>query len=235
MNLTKLRSALGELWTQLRSGSGTEGEDCGAIACINLIKWASHGKVGPKSQAELAGWVRQVRVWANRPTGPMLVEGDIFQVLNSKALQEAFSHAGVGRMYAWYHYGIPWGELRGWLAGSTDHAAMVAILYGAARHDGAPAGSESFDGGHAVTMHGMARLRIRIKGKFRKRWQTVVGDSLMDGRRRPGSLRRYPKGYVRARFYRYRRAAGSFGKGPNGESRPIGQGRAIAITVRRGS
>ena len=37
MNLLRIRRALGALWTQLKSGSGTEGEDCGAVTTIKSM------------------------------------------------------------------------------------------------------------------------------------------------------------------------------------------------------
>ncbi len=235
MVLTTILRALSRLWTQLNSGSGTEGKDCGALACINLIVWASHGKVGPKSQDELAHWVKQVRAWAGNPDRPMMVENDIFQVLNSKNLAHAFSSAGLPPPKAWYNYGKGWGDLRTWLHQSDDHAVMLAINYGVARRNGAPMGSSSFNGGHAIVMTGMQQLRVKIGRKYRLRWFTMVGDPLMDGRRKPASTARYPKGWIKARYYFYRKAAGAFGSNPDGSPRPIGDGHAICVTVVRGS
>lgn len=239
--LRAIRTSIKRLWTQLNSGAPTAGMDCGAITAINLIVWASHGKIGPDylkpedDPNSLKSWVRMVRQWAGNPNRPMLVEGDIFQVLNSKNLQTMFSRAGVGRMYATYHYGMAFNDLRSFLHQSQDHAAMLAIDYGVARANGAPMGSTSFSDGHAVALYGAEQIKVRNGRKYHLRWFTNVGDPLFDGRRKPRSLTRYPKGIQRARLFSYRRAAAAFGTGPDGKPRPIGPNRAITITVERGN
>ena len=245
MILASVIKSLGKLWTQLFSGSGTEGMDCGAVTCVNLIQWASHGKIYPIPglaawiPGSLGWWVKKVRRIAGNPNRPMLVEGDIFQVLNSNEIQAELHKVGVSRMYAWYNYGKSYTELRLWLEESTSHAAMLAINYGVARANGAPMGSNSFSGGHAIMVTGIQRIRqrVRVKGHWRypRRYFWAVGDPLFDGRRKPVSLKRYPKGFQKARVFNYRKAAGAFGSGPHGEPRPIGQGRSICVTVVRGN
>lgn len=247
MFLNAIRRALGWLWTQLKSGSGTEGSDCGVVSPINLIDWGSRGKVGPqllngkprpaRDPKSLASWVKYLRKIANRIRGAMMVYGDTYQALNSEQVRDAFRAAGLEPLKVYYRYGLEWGELRKWLQ-DKDHAALVAINYRVARADGALVGSMTFNGGHLVPFVGMQKRPVQIRNKKTGRlrrvlvWKTLNGDSLFDGRTMPGAGKA-PSGWSIARFYRYRRAAGAFGTGPNNEPRPIGFGRCIAILVER--
>lgn len=239
MNLLIIKKSLGRLWTQLSSGSGTEGEDCGAITVLNLITWASDGKVGPdmmspaRDPQSVANWVKYIRRIANRPAGAMLVYGDIFEVLNSTEIRGAFRAQNLTPPTVIYRYGESFSDLRRWMAVTKDRAIMLAIDYGVARKSGCPVGSTTFDGGHAIMLTGMQRRRFRKNGRWTTRWGTLAGDPLFDGRQKPGSSKRYPKGWQVARFYRYRKAAGAFGTGPDGKPQPIGEGRAVCITVEK--
>lgn len=228
------------MWTQLRTGSGTEGEDCGVIAILNIITWASGGKVGPDVQLpardpqSVAGWVRYIRRLVKRPSGAMMVHGDIFEGLAHPQVRAAFRSAGLRPVSATYRYGMPFWEMRQWLAGSPDRAVILPVMYGVARRSGAPTGSTTFDDGHAIVMIGARKRRVRVNGRYRRYWHTTLGDSLMDGRRKPGSPRRYPKGWQTTRIHTYRDAAGAFGSAPDGSPRPIGRGRCVVILVERG-
>lgn len=234
MNLvTAVRDRLRRMWTQLRTGSGTEGMDCVALALVNLIVWASRGKLGPRSKDEVAEWVVQVRKWAGNPDRPMLIYGDAFEVLRHPELKRMFGKAGLTPPTATYLYGEPFGQVRAFLASSADRAALLPIVYGVARKDRAPMGSTTFDDAHAIVLSGAQRRRIRVGRRYVLRWKTIVLDSLFDGRRKPRSLKRYPKGPQLAQLYRYRRAAGAFGTGPDGQPRPIGFGRTVVIQVER--
>lgn len=227
------------LWTQLRSGSGTEGSDCGALAVINVAYRLSGGKVGPdvqkpaKDPQSVANWVRQVRRIADNPRGPMLVYGDMYEALSSRWLAQAFRAQGLKPLDVDYRYGMTFADLRKWLE-EPNRMAIVAHLYGVAREDGAPMGSDTFDGAHVSTFHGARRKRVKVGRRYVRRWFTTVGDPLMDGRQKPGSTSRYPRGYLSTRLYRYRRAAGAFGTGPDGKPRPIGHGRVVAILCEKG-
>ena len=104
MDLTTIKGNLDPLRTQLRTGSGTEGEDCGALAVINLISWASRGRIGPDYQnlttpaqynRTVASWVRRVRRWSHNATGPMMVYGDVFEALTSVECRTLFRDKGI--------------------------------------------------------------------------------------------------------------------------------------------
>lgn len=228
------------LWTQLGTGSGTEGEDCGAVSVLNVITWASGGKVGPDLQLpardpqSVAGWVRYIRRLARKPSGAMLVFGDIYEAMSHAQVRAAFRSAGIRAPQVGYRYGWSFADMRQWLAASPDRAVILPVVYGVARRDGAPMGSTTFNDAHAIVLVGARKRRVKVGGKWRRWWYTRLGDPLMDGRRRPGSLRRYPKGWQTARLWCYRAAAGAFGTGPDGRPRPIGAGRAVVITVERG-
>lgn len=236
MNLVAdVRDRLRRMWTQLRTGSGTEGMDCVVLAIINLVVWASRGRLGPKDRSEVAEWVEMVRRWAGNPDRPMLIHGDALEVLRHPEFKRMFGKAGLTPPTATYLYGEPFGDVRAFLAKSPDHAALLPVDYGMARRDGAPMGSTTFSDAHGIVLTGAQRRRVRIRRRrYAIRWKTVVLDSLMDGRRRPGSLRRYPKGPQLTQLYRYRRAAGAFGTGPDGKPRPIGFGRTVCILLERG-
>jgi hypothetical protein len=245
MILEDVKRDLGPLFTQLGSGSGTEGEDCGCLVDINGITMCSHHKVGPDLQTgppaqynrTVASWVRLIRDIANNPTGPMMVRGDIYEAIASERIRDRFRAAGVRPLVASYHLGIEFWQVRKWLSDSADHSVILAIDYSVAREDGCPVGSESFGGGHVVLLTGAQRRRVRAvtrsgRVRYPLRWKTVVGDSLNDGRARPGGGT-YPKGNIITRLYNYRRAAGRFGTAPDGTPRPIGKGRAVAIFLQR--
>lgn len=227
------------LWTQLATGSGTEGSDCGALAVINVAYRLSDGKVGPDVQKparepqSVANWVKQVRRIAGNPRGPMLVYGDIYEALSSRWLAQAFRAQNLKPLRVDYRYGMPFGDLRKWLE-EPGRMAILPHVYGVAREDGAPMGSMTFDGAHVSTFHGARRKRVKVGRRYVHRWFTTVGDPLMDGRRKPGSTSRYPRGYLSTRLYRWRRAAGAFGTGPDGKPRPIGHGRVVAILCEKG-
>lgn len=245
MNLDDIKRRLGPLWTQLRTGSGTEGADCACVGACNVDCMSSKGKVGPVLQNgppsrfwdTVAGWVRRIRRIANNQSGPMMVRGDLFEYLNSDAHRQMFRDAGLRPPTATYQYGIEFWKIRKWLSDSDDHAVLLAIDYSVARADGCPVGSNTFGGGHIVMLTGAQRRRVRTvsrSGRIRYplRWKTVMGDSLMDGRAMPGGGH-YGKSWQIVRLYKYRRAAGAFGTAPNGSPRPIGKGRAVAIFVER--
>lgn len=228
------------LRTQLRSGSGTEGEDCVAVSGCNALLLLSHGAVGPRvvkppqDPQSVASWVRFLRRLARRPTGPLLVHGDGYEALSSTEVKAAFRSAGLRPPTVEYRYGMPFGELRAWLANRPDRCAILPVDYGVARRDGCPMGSTTFSGGHAIVVTDVRRKRVRRGHRYVRRWFATVGDPLMDGRRKPGSLTRYPKGWLTTRLYRYRRAAGAFGSAPDGTPRPIGFGRTVCILLERG-
>lgn len=227
------------LFTQLNTGSGSEGSDCGALSVINVISRLSDGKVGPdvqkpaKDPQSVANWVKHIRRIAGNPRGPMLVYGDMYQALSSKAIADAFRAQNLRPLKVDYRYGMAFADLRKWL-GKPGRMAIVAYQYGIARQDGAPMGSMTFDGAHVATFHGARHNRVRVGKRIARRWFTTVGDSLMDGRRKPGSTSRYPRGYLSTRLYLYRRAAGAFGRGPDGKPRPIGHGRVVCILAEKG-
>lgn len=227
------------LWTQLRTGAPTAGEDCGPVACCNVIAGLSDGRVGPDVQTpardpqSVASWVRFLRRVAKRTTGPFLVHGDVREALDSDEVARAFRAQNLQPPIVTYRYGIAFGELRAWLT-RPDRYAIVPVVYGIARRDGCPTGSTTFGGGHYVVLTNARRKRVRKGKRYVRRWFVTVGDSLMDGRRMPNTTMRYPKGWLTTRLYRYRRAAGAFGTGPDGRPRPIGQGRAIAVLVEAG-
>lgn len=237
MNLTTIKASLGRLWPQLRTGSGTEGEDCAAIAILNMIKKASGGKVGPDMLApaqdpqSVANWVKYIRRIANRPEGGLMVFGDAYEVLNSPEIRGAFRANNLTPPTVQYHYGMSFSDLRQWLTATKDRIVFLAIDYGVARKSGCPVGSTSFSDGHAIVLTGMQRRRFWQRRRWVTRWATIVGDSLFDGRRKPNSLKRYPKGWQIARYYRYMKAAAAFGTGPDGKPRPIGPRRAVCITM----
>lgn len=227
------------LFTQLGTGAPTAGADCGVLAVLNLAKWGSRGKVGPDVQVpardpqSVASWVRYIRRIANRPWGAMLVDGDIEDALASDELRSAFRSAGCKPLKVSYRYGMEFWRMRDWLAESDDRAVMLPVMYGVARSSGCPVGSLTFSGGHALVMLGARRRRVRVGRRYRRYWFTTLGDPLMDGRRKPGSVRRYPKGWLSTRLHDYMPAAGAFGTGPDGKPRPIGRGRCVVILVER--
>ena len=49
---------------------------------------------------------------------------------------------------------------------TTNRMAIVAHLYGVAREDGAPMGSDTFDGAHVSTFHGARRKRVKVGREF---------------------------------------------------------------------
>jgi hypothetical protein len=232
-------SRLRALWTQLNSGSPTAGADCVPVTEENLITWASRGKVGPDMQSpardpqSVASWVRFLRRITGRSTGAFMIRSDGYDSLASSEVRKAFIANGVTPPTIDYRYGMEFSELHKWLAASTDRAALVAIHYGVARAAGCPVGSQTFAGGHAVMFIGAQRKRVRVWNHYRRFWHTVVGDPLFDGRRKPLSLKRYPKGWKVTRTYPYRRAAAMFGTALDGSPRPIGPGRCVAILVER--
>lgn len=227
------------LRTQLRTGSGTEGKDCVAVTCCNLLNDASDGKVGPKVQKpgrdpqSVGSWVRYLRDVTDNQDDPLLIYGDAFDILTSPQVRAAFRAANVRPPTVTYEYGMEFGDLRKWLQGRRDRFALLAYDYGVARRDGAIVGSESFSDAHASAVGYVTRRRVRVgkRKRLRLRWFWEVGDPLYDGRRRPGSTKRYPRGRQTDRVYRYRRAAGAFGTGPDGRPRPVGFGRVVCIKV----
>lgn len=230
------------LRTQLRTGSPTAGEDCVAVSACNALLGASHRAVGPRlvrpaqDPQSVASWVRFVRRLAKRPTGPLLIHGDGYEALSSPEVKAAFRSAGQRPPRVEYRYGMPFGELRAWLAARPDARwAILPVDYGVLRRDGnAPMGSTTFSGGHAIVVTGVHRRRVRRGRHYVSRWFASIGDPLFDGRRKPGSTSRYPRGWQTARLYAYRRAAGAFGSAPDGSPRPIGLGRTVCILVERG-
>ncbi len=243
MNLDDMKRNQHRMWVQLRSGSGTEGSDCGVIGDLNIITECSSGKVGPdlddngellppRDPQSVASWVKYIRRIAGNPTGPMMVYGDVYQALDSSQIKAAFRNAGLRPMTVEYKYGVEFWRIRQWLDDGPHRSVLLAINYSVARLDGCPTGSDSFGGGHIVMFHGAERRRIKIGRTYRKVWKTLVGDSLNDGRARPGGTR-YPRGWQIARIHDYQRAAGAFGTAPDGTPRPIGKGRAVAIFIER--
>jgi hypothetical protein len=224
------------LWRQLGTGSGTEGEDCGAASDINGLYLLSGGKLGPdmvrpaREPQSMANWVKFVRRLANRPRGALFVYGDMTEALGK--LRAAFKARTGDELRIDYRYGMAFGDLREWLRGRQDRCAIVAYQYGIARKDGAVTASESFNGSHVSVWTNVRRRRIKVGNRYIRRWMMTNGDSLFDGRAKPGGGR-YPKGYQTVRMYRYRRACGAFGAGPDGYPRPIGFGRVICILMER--
>jgi hypothetical protein len=206
--------SLPDLRTQLKTGSGTEGDDCGVLTILNITLWASRGRIGPKDQSEVASWVKRVRRWAKRPSGAMLVRGDCFEVYQHPEYLKLFKDAKITPPKATYNYKLPWGTLRDRLrAGQASH---MAVNYGVLRYGDAPMGSATFNGGHSLALVG-ARL---IAGKT---W-TYDGDPLFDGRRKG-----IPDGWKSAKLADFKAAAARFG------SNPPGNDFATCITVKRGS
>jgi hypothetical protein len=239
MSLEDVKRGQLPLITQLRSGSGTEGSDCGYSGDLNEIAEASNGRVGvdfpipsyPDPQSP-GSWVQYLRRITGNRTGPAMVRGDVYEALISQQIRQAFRSNGLPPPLVEYKYGIPFGDIRLFLSANRSHSVLLAINYGVAREDGCPVGSMSFSGGHIVMLTGAERRRVRQGKRYVKRWKTVMGDSLMDGRSMPGGGR-YPKGWLITRLYAYRRAAGRFGTALDGTPRPIGENRAVAIFITR--
>jgi len=201
------------LLTQLGTGSPTAGDDCACLVICNAIRWASHGRVGPKSQGEVKEWVRQIRSWARKPTGGLLMFGDCLEVYRHPDLHRAFDRAGAPPFSAGYFQGVSWDGVKGGLY--NDRLIHLAIDYHVLRKGAAPMGSTTFNGGHSVALLGAQNSRGRV--------YTNVADPLFDGRRAG-----IPDGWQVARLREYRAAAGAWG------ARPAGEGKATIIAVKRG-
>jgi len=201
------------LLTQLNTGSPTAGDDCACLVICTAIRWASYGRVGPKSQAEVKEWVQQIRVWANKPRGGLLMHGDVLQVYRHADLHRAFDRAGASPFSAGYYQGVGWEGIKGGLY--ADRFMHLPVDYGVLRRSDAPMGSEFFRGPHSVGLLGARNSRGRVF--------TNVGDPLFDGRR-PG----IPKGWKVVRLRDYRAAAGAWGQ------RPAGEGKATVVVIKRG-
>jgi hypothetical protein len=202
---------LPKLKTQLNTGSGTEGSDCGPVTIINAMLWASDGKVGPQSQKEVGEWVKKVRVWARKRTGALAVRDNQLRAYNSPEMAYEFHKVGLKPPKATYYFRLPWRTLREILKKNGVH---LAVNYAWLRAGKAPVGSRTFSGGHALFMQGDTPAHRYV--------HTNVGDPLFDGRRRG-----IPDGYQDTRLFNYREAAGKFGS-----IRP-GVGYATCIVLKK--
>jgi hypothetical protein len=206
--------SLPELKTQLRTGSGTEDKDCGPATVVNLILWASDGKVGPKNQHEMGAWVKLVRRWARNSNAPFRLRRDALRAYKHPELAYRFKKAGLKPLSATYYFDIRWSTLAKYVVHNGVH---LAVDYGILRQGKAPMGSPTFNGGHSLAMIGGS------KPAGSHYLFTNVGDPLFDGRRKS-----IPDGYQYTRMFNYREAAGKFG------SFPPGGGKATCVVVRKG-
>jgi hypothetical protein len=245
VDLDRIKRQRKTLITQLTTTAPTRGSDCGYCGDLNAIAECSHGEVGvdfpipaPQHPESPKSWIRLLRRITNNLTGPAMVRGDVYEALVRTEVRDAFRHSGLKAPTVDYRYGIPFTDVRAFLAEDSDNMVLLAINYGVARADGCPVGSMTFSGGHIVMFQGAQRRRVRYVSRrgrvyYRKRWKSILSDSLFDGRKQPGGQARYPKGHVITRLYRYRRAAGAFGTAFDGTPRPIGVNRAVAIFITR--
>lgn len=199
------------LRTQLNSDSGTQGEDCGAVTILNAIRWASNGKVGPRTQGDVGYWVRKVRGWANKTRGGLLLRGDCLEIYKHPELKRAFERAGVMPLRATYLFRVGWG--RAITLARTGDFLHLGVDYGVLDRSNAPMGSDTFRGGHSIGLTGPHRSHEHLHV-----WD---GDPLFDGRRGE-----FPRGWSDARLLDFRAAAAAWSG--------VKPGYATFIVIRRG-
>lgn len=199
-------TAVPVLRTQLGTGSATAGDDCSALSIINAIRVVSGGKVGPKTQAQVAEWVRQVRQWGGAklhgPDAGMLFRTQTLRAYRSKGMARAFNAAGLHAPKVGYFDRVPF---RDGVVRSLDDGGVVhlPVNYGVLRRGDAPMGSTVFNGGHSLVLVGYRHNR-------RGQVLTRDGDPLFDGRRKG-----IPKGWrwTRAAYFADAAAAWTAGAG----------------------
>ena len=198
--------------TQLDDGCFTAGDDCSVCTLLTAVMWATDGKVGPQSHAEVPHWVRMVREWAGKPHGGLLFRGHTFRAYQSRGLMEECRKVHVAPIKAEYAQNIGWGTLgRRVVSGQLAH---LAVDYGVLRSGNAPTGSATYSGGHSLPVVGAHKVAHHLHV-----WD---GDPLFDGRRDG-----IPDGWQDARLMDFRKAAGAWG------ANPPGAGHATAIFVRK--
>lgn len=209
--------AMVPLRTQLRTGSPTAGDDCSAVTMLNAIRWASRGKVGPASQAQVAGWVHTIRQWSGAklasPGAGMLFRGQTFRGYRSPNLARTLSAAGYG-IHAGYLDRVPWKAVVNALRdGAYVH---LPVDYGVLADGGqVRVASPTFRGGHSVALVG---YELNARGQVR----TWLGDPLADGRRKG-----IPRGWRMTHASYLAAAAAAWAKD--------GDGLVDCIVIRRGS
>jgi len=208
-------SKLYPLRTQLNSNSGTQGDDCGPVTIINVIKWASDNNIAIH-QSQVGMWVRRIRDWANKPTGGLLLAGDCLQVYENINFKKLFYDIGYHAPEVNYQFRKSWYDslapkLRG---GQMIH---LGVDYGVLRDGRAPTASSTFRGGHYLCL---------LNGGVNSHGDRMVwdGDPLFDGRRD------YPKGWQKTRLAYIKAAAAEWGA----EYIQPGYNKASFIAIKKG-
>jgi hypothetical protein len=204
------------LRTQLNTGARTEGEDCGPVTIINVIKWASDNQIRI-GQSDVDEWVRKIRVWARRPWGGFFLERDCLRVYRHPEFKALFTNRGLKPPTALILRKVSW-QTTFMRYVKQGYAAHLPVNYGVLRWTGrAPVGSEMFNGDHYVLL---------LHAPRRSKYGRVIvwdGDPLFDGRRDG-----IPKGWQQAPSWAFRAAAGRWG------DYPAGEGKCYAIVLRKG-
>lgn len=205
------------LMTQLDTGSGTEGEDCVFVTCINGIRYMSRGKVGPKEQDDVGFWVKRIRQWAGRRTGPGYLRTDALKIYRHPELKELFAKANMSRPQASLRMGIDYAtDLKALLKkGQFVHLQVSYAVINKNRPE-PPSGDFAFKEDHSLCILGAETAAGLV--------YTNEGDPLFDGRRS-----NVPKGWQSIRYSWMREPAGKFG------DKPWGVGKAECITLKLSS
>jgi len=211
MPTVPVQGTLPRLRTQLDTGSPTASDDCAAVTALNLIRWASHGRVGPDGQHEVAAWVKRFRVAAgggSAMTGGMFIRAEVLKALRSSWLRGEFQKHGLKPLLTDYYFRIDWEDLK--KIGQKGHGILLPLDYGTLIRGKAPIGDPNFYGDHSVGLIGFRTVSNRV--------YTNDGDPLFDGRRHG-----IPDGYQDTRWHYFKDAAGDFAV----------NGKATAIIVKR--
>jgi len=210
---------LSPLLTQLGDGASTAGVDCAVLTILNGARWASGGRVGPHTHAQLPSWVHAVRNAAHNWSTGLLMEHDALEVYNSAWFHDEFHKHGLTPPRVTYKHDYGYGSFLDRLRG--HQYAHLCVDYGVLNDGHAPTGSLSFRGDHSVA--------VVDPYKHGRYLYAHIGDPLCDGRTRwvNGRWFQYPQGWQGTRLFEYRDAAGRWGDSPPGP------GRLTAIFLER--
>ena len=157
-------------WTAQLNGSANEGVDCGVITTKHAVQAGTQGVRDPNRSKlrELMG--KQ----SGGGTNPKDWRSALDHWDNASAMDDEYQ-----KLRYKMSYGRPADEARDWLKGSKG--ILLGVDYGELARSGAPVGSKTYTGYHAIYLHG---TRQQTKQDGSSSLQVKSWDSLFDARQK---------------------------------------------------